>query len=136
MASWKIEGISKHPSYHGVVNSTKAMQRLKSFGGNCYLTRYSEERKEFTLSVYKPKEEDHEGKETESELFKNFNIFITKQEDEISYEVSGTDKTFKSIAELLNHYKGSHLTPHIQSIGVERVKDSEFLILNCRVYNS
>ena len=125
MAYWKIEEISKHPSYHGAITTTKAKQRLKGQRKNCYLTRYSEERREFVLSVYEGKENDHE---TESEVFRNFDISIMKEGNEISYEVSETEKKFKTVAELLEYYKRSHLTPSVKSIGMECVEDSKLLI--------
>ena len=113
------------PSFHGAISSWEAENRLRKNRGNCYLTRYSDRRGEFVLSIYKKDKEEDQG--TESEVFHNFNISITKAGDDTSHEVSGTEKKFKIMTEMLDYYKDAYIAPHIDCIGEECVNDKERL---------
>ena len=77
----------------------------------CYLTRYSEVRDEYILSVLL--REDGES------VFKNF-IIISNEND---YEISGSEEKFANLDELLEFYKKHPLLHNIDGIGEEITKD-------------
>ena len=82
---------------------------LKMKNTDCYLTRYSETREKFTLSVC-----------TRKGTFQNFEIIIEgNHKGESTYEISGTEEKFPDIAALLAFYKKNPLNPHIDEIGKE-----------------
>lgn len=77
----------------------------------CYLTRYSESREEHTLSVLRRREDE--------DIFQNFDIVIEQDRDSTSYEISGSEKKFSTIVELLDFYKDNPLNHSIDGIGDE-----------------
>ena len=109
----QLLAISSHSSYHGVMSSEEAESMLKMKNSDCYLTRYSETREKFTLSVC-----------TRKGIFQNFEIIIEgKHKGESTYEISGTEEKFPGIAALLAFYKKNPLNPHIDEIGEELVSE-------------
>lgn len=115
--TWQLKGISSHPSYHGAINKEKAEQALSKRGGNCYLTRYSQTRDQYTLSVCRKK-----GTEW---VFQNFDIIITNDDGHVAYEISGTEEKFTSIIKMLDFYKEFPLNHYVDSIGEELLKENK-----------
>lgn len=110
--------MSNHPSYHGALGGTEAERKLILGGAdNSYLTRYSEARKMYILSVLNTKGSDDEVR------LEHFNLSIKKEDDHNVYEVIGTEKKFDAILTLLDFYKSNSLTHHIDSIGEEVVSE-------------
>ena len=119
---WQLKEISDHPSYHGALKGTEAETRLIEHGAdNCYLTRYSEERKMYILSVLKTK-----GDGDEVHL-KHFNLRITKEDGHKVYEIYGTEKRFSALSLLLDFYKSNFLSHNIDSIGEEVLNEESLM---------
>lgn len=112
--TWQLREISSHPSYHGAINKEKAEHKLSKKDRTCFLTRYSEARDQYTLSVHT------KGKET---VFQNFDIIITNKDGCVAYEISGTEEKFTSLVKLLDFYKEYPLNHYIHSIGEELVNN-------------
>lgn len=71
----ELQTFFKDPSYHGAITGEEAERKLREHGGNCYLTRYSESREVYVLSVYKD----------ENQLYAQYDI---KDDDEL-FEIVG-----------------------------------------------
>lgn len=106
--------IRKHSSYHGTMNGDEAEATLQEQQGCdcCYITRYSEVRDEYILSVL--------HREEGESVFKNF-IIISNEND---YEISGSEEKFSNLDELLEFYRKHPLIHHIDGIGEEITKDA------------
>lgn len=111
--SYKIHGISGHPSYHGAMNSEDAKKKLQEHGGNCYLTRYSESQERYFLTVIRVNDEG------EDPVFGNFAINISKGKDNVTtwYEIEKTERQFRDLFELLESFKKSAVSHSIAGIG-------------------
>lgn len=109
-----LKEISYHPSYHGALSGTEAERKLiLDTADNSYLTRYSEARKMYILSVLNTNSGNDEVN------LEHFNLSIKKEDDHDVYEVIGTEKKFGDITTLLDFYKSNPLSFHIDSIGEE-----------------
>lgn len=117
IATWKIKEIITHPSYHGVISGSKAEAKLRQQDKVCYLTRYSESNKEFTLSVLGSKDDEW--------IIQNFKISIKNEKGHSVYEIPGTEVKFDDIVSLLNYYKDNPLNQFIDCIGNEVVSDKK-----------
>lgn len=113
--AWKIRKISKHPSYHGAIDRKRAEYKLSRRNSNCYLTRYSEDKDQHTLSIRRRKEEEW--------IFRNFDIVTTRNDGHVTYEIQGTEEKFDDITDLLSFYKENSLDHHIDAIGEELMND-------------
>lgn len=111
IAAWKFRKLSSHATYHGAIDTKGAESKLKKQDSNCFLTRYSESRDQYTLSVRRRREGDW--------IFRDFDIIITKEKSRTVYEISGTEEKFDDITELLNFYQDKALDNHIDGIGAE-----------------
>lgn len=106
----KIREFSNHPNFHGAIDANEAESLLRKQNINsCYLLRYSESRDEYTLSVLRNKKDKY--------VFHNFDIYIEQEEDRATYEISGSEKKFNSIAELIDFFKENPLNHSIDRIG-------------------
>ena len=117
--TWKIQAISSDSSYHRAITFEKAKEKLRDQRRDGYLTRYSKNRKQFTLTVYKRSNDEDE--EMEAEVFTNFNILMTREGDCIKFEISGTEKKLDSLVDMFTFYKYTALNPLVHGIGEECV---------------
>ena len=119
---WKVKDIKDHPSYHGAMTGNQAELKLRKYGGNCYLLRYSEKHKAFVLSVL-ARNDDEDEEELDEAFHANFTLKITKKDDgEKIYEIEGSEAHFESIYELLECYSTTPLSPTVTSIGKPCIK--------------
>ena len=102
------EMLPKHNPYQGQISKEEAERRLKKRGGHCYLTRYSENKTSYILSVYKEQR-------SLKPIIQHFKITIIKSSGKLHIE--GTDIYFNKIQELLNYYEKNPITPALSSIG-------------------
>ena len=79
----------------------------RSLGSNCYLTRYSETQESYVVSaiVY------HQGIPTPVHIKLNIDT------DNNSYSLEGTEKTFRTLDELLNYFEQNPLSHDIRELG-------------------
>lgn len=115
LPEWKIKEVGNHPSFHGAIDANAAESLLREQNMPCgHLMRYSEFREEYTLSVLRKKEDN-------KYTFHSFDIIIEQGDVEghATYEISGSEKKFSSIAILLDFYKKNPLTHSIDGIGCE-----------------
>ena len=97
--------MSEHRSYHGPLNGDEAEHILKQNAEpNCYLTRYSNNRQSYILSVINAERKSS-----------HFQLIIDN--DVPSYEIKGTQKKHNSLDDLLNYLERTPLSPTIRSIG-------------------
>ncbi len=69
--------------------------KLQEQGGNCYLTRYSETRQEYSLTVVR------------NGVFGHFDLIITVSGEYNIYEIDGSEMQSKDIFSLLKYYKNT-----------------------------
>ena len=98
--------MSPHNSYHHCIPGREAEKRLNNWGGDCYLTRYSEAKKSFVLSVHK--------QQSPKNVIKHFEIVI---DDDGKHSIRGVDKKFKNATEMLEYYERVMLDPAFTTIG-------------------
>lgn len=97
-----LKEIMRHPSFHGDLTGFKAEEKLQEHDVNCYLTRYSESRKKYSLSVAR------NGK------YAHFDLIISEFDE---YEIDGTGMQSKDIFALLAYYYEAPLSPSVDGIG-------------------
>lgn len=97
--------LEEHPSYHQCITGREAVKRLKQHGGHCYLTRYSEAKRTYILSVYQKRP---------TYAMKHFKINI---EYDGKKSIEKKQKRFDTIGELLDHYEQFRLDPAFRTIG-------------------
>ena len=98
--------MSHHNSYHHCITGKEAERRLNNWGGDCYLTRYSEARNCFVLSVHK--------QQSPKDVIKHFKILI---DEGGKHSIEGVDKKFADATEMLEHYEGVMINPAFTTIG-------------------
>ena len=97
--------MSEHRSYHGPLTGDEAEHILKqNTEPNCYLTRYSNNRQSYILSVINAEK-------------KSFHFQLIIDNDVPSYEIQGTQKKHNSLDDLLKHLERTPLSPTIRYIG-------------------
>lgn len=92
-----------HPCNHQSINRKEAERRLKLFGGDCYLIRYSEVQQTYVLSAY------HKTKHIES--IEHYEITF----DNGKYKM--IEKSFDSIESLLHYYESNTISPFWKKLG-------------------
>ena len=103
----------EHRSYHDAITGDEAERRLEQHGGHCYLTRYSQIRGCYVLSVYK----QHR---LTSAVKDHYEIVIESRK---KYRIKGKTKTFDSIQSLLGYYEQNRIDPTLRSIGLAYTED-------------
>ena len=98
--------MSHHNSYHSCITGKEAERRLNAWGGDCYLTRYSEARNCFVLSVHK--------QQSPKDVIKHFKILRDKDG---KHGIEGVDKKFADSTEMLEHYEEAMINPAFTTIG-------------------
>ena len=88
-----------------------AESTLREHGGNCYLTRYSQDKDCLRLSVMK------EGKNGAESFSEHFQINIMPDRRSEAYEIEGSDCKFDDIFDLLTFYQVHPVSLVIDSIG-------------------
>ena len=116
-----LRKITEHPSYHGAVTGSVAESILRNHGGNCFLTRYSEDKSCYRLSVIK------EGRVQHFQLLHSFG--------HATYEIEGAGITFDDINDLLAHYQSHPLDYAIETIGVCVERNSKHKVSNSSYQN-
>ena len=100
-----------HPSYHGDLDGKEAEKRLleksKSLGSNCYLTRYSQPQSSYVVSAIV----FHQGTETP------VHIKLIVDNDNNRYSLDGSEKIFSTLDELLEYFKRTPLNAEIRGLG-------------------
>lgn len=106
-----------HVSYHQAITGDEAEQRLKTCGDHCYLTRYSEAKECYMLTIYqkKPKEK-----------VKHFELSFLHSGEQKVYKIDGKTQVFDGINEMLMHYENHRIDPAFQTIG-RSITEQEFL---------
>ena len=90
-----------------------AEQKLSRHGGgNCYLIRYSEGRKDFMVSVMRRNIQN-----TSQPTYQHFILNVTKEDGHNIYEIEGSKKKFMDISSLFEFYETNPLTPSMTTIG-------------------
>ena len=101
-APLKALNIEQHQSFIGTMTSTQAKKALMEHGKiNCYLTRYSKSRKEYTLSV------KHRGK------VYHFGINSAQS----VFEIKGGGKRFRNGFDMLEYYQQYPVNINVGNIG-------------------
>ena len=103
----QIQGFSRDPSYHGAMKGKDAERKLRELGGDHYLTRYSEKREMYVLTVLR-----------KGNLV-NFDFRIKTFQDKIyvQYEIIGSEIKFGDLRKLLNFYQKTPVSHEIDGIG-------------------
>ena len=99
--------MGEHSSYHQSIPGDEAERRLRRFGGHCYLTRYSETRKCYVLSVF-------ENQKPYS-VVRHFKII----KKDGKFNIYGKSTTFDDLQSMLTHYEQNRIDPALRSIGHE-----------------
>ena len=110
MPTKELKGVSGHPSYHGVMTGEEAQQSLYENGSSCFLTRFSEDKSCYRLSVLK------KGRNNEI-IFQHFNIIVKTDMPTVLYEIEGAEEEFDDIFKLLSYYQSHPLNHQIDQIG-------------------
>ena len=105
--------MDEHHSYHQAITGKEAEERLKMCGDHCYLTRYSEARGCYILSVYT------------KQNVKHFEISFEPSGDHKVYKISGKAEEFNAIEAMLAHYENHRIDPAIKTIG-RCIKEQEW----------
>lgn len=114
--TWQLAEISKHPSYHETLETTKAeIKLLQEESDNCYLTYYCESKKAYVLSVL-------ERKPDKRTFLEHFEINMTRENKHTLYEIAGTQQKFRSIFDLLEYYEMNPVNHIISRIGTGILK--------------
>lgn len=103
--------LEEHSSYHQSITGKEAEKRLKQHGGHCYLTRYSEAKRCYILSVYQ---------KSPTYAMKHFKIVIDYSGKK---SIEKKQQKFDTIGELLTHYENSRLDPAFRNIGERYTED-------------
>ena len=98
--------ITKHRSYHNEICGKEAVKRLRVFGDHHYLTRFSENRKCYILSVCTSDED------LQFEKIKHFQLKLSDQGIKIQEK-----KQFEDLEEMLKYYETSRLDTAFPRIG-------------------
>ena len=97
-----------HPSYHGKISGKEAEQRLTEHSeGNCYLTRFSENKKSYAVSA----KISHNG------MVQPVHLVLEIDSEDSSYSLEGSRKPFQTINKLLKYYEQNPFNEEIRSIG-------------------
>lgn len=100
-----------HPSYHGILDSKEAEQRLAvagESGCNSYLTRYSETYRSYVVSV----SAWYNGSRLPPAHFQ-----LNIDTDAGYFSIEGSQKHFHTLNELLSYYEMNPISPNVRSIG-------------------
>ena len=100
--------MERHESYHRSISGEEAERRLNACGNHCYLTRYSENRRCYVLSVYQKKPVP---------ITKHFRICVDNTGDSKMYRVEGKTLEFKGMEALLREYETNPIDPAFMTIG-------------------
>jgi len=105
-----------HRSYHGKISGAETNALLFLAPEKGYITRYSEKKRRYVLSVCSPS----------LEVIQHHLLAV--DEEALSYVVMGSGISFKSIDELLDHYENNPINSSIGEIGVSysRINTWEF----------
>ena len=95
--------------YHGTISGATAIKRLKATDFDCHLIRYSKNQKKYILAVLKK----GLGEDEDNDLIEHFEIKVEGNR----CQIDGHSQTFKSLKDLLSHYKDTPLHPSIHDIG-------------------
>ena len=107
--TWQLREINNHPSYHGAMEGNESQMELKHHSESCYLTRYSERRNVYVLSVMKVS--------GGTRVFQHFTIDIRNRNNDISYEIKGADMKFKHLSDMLKFYQCNPVSHSVSNIG-------------------
>ena len=97
----------KHPSFHGELTGEEANERLNSKGIHCYLVRYSKTWKCYVLCV----------RYTKGTRAFFSHITMVVRDKKLWLDPEGEKKEFKSLDDLLSHYKKNSLNEELSNIG-------------------
>ena len=101
--SWQIEEIAQQEGYWGAMTGAMAELKLRRHGrGDCYLIRYSERQNLFVVPVMRRNIQN-----MSQPTYHHFKLNVAKED---GYEIEGSEKKFKDISLLLEHYKTNPLT--------------------------
>ena len=109
---WEIQGFSRDPSYHGVMKGKEAEDMLKEHDRDHYLTRYSEARSKYVLTIKR------------RDQVVNFDLGIETGEHGVLYEIVGTDVKFGELRKLLDFYRNNPVSHQIRGIGDYLISDN------------
>ena len=105
-----------HASYFRAITGEEAETQLKKSGHHCYLTRFSERKNCYVLSVYQKR----------PYVMKHFHIVFTDYHGQRrEYQIEGTEEAFGSLDDMLRHYEKNQIDPSLMSIG-QQVTFDEF----------
>lgn len=94
-------------SFHGPMDEKEAEMRLREHGGDCFLTRYSEAKEVYMLSVMAS------GEKIELQ------VDATKSKSLPQFSIEGREESFRSMVVLLDYYQKNSVSQNIPSIGEE-----------------
>ena len=98
--------LGEHSSYHNEITGEEAMYRLRKTGhSRCYLTRFSQDKHAYVLSVY--------WKQRHEDVQEHFELCLKDGR----CKIVGKELDFESVSELLEHYETQHISPSLPNIG-------------------
>ena len=110
--------MEEHSSHHNAITGEEAINRLKHSGlPHCYLTRYSQDKLIYVLTVY--------WKQRPMDVEEHFHL----RTEEGRCKIVGKRQEFESIEKLLEHYEKHRISPSLPTIG----KNYEFEDYNSRM---
>ena len=98
--------ITDHRSYHGAISGSEANELLNLAPEKGYLTRYSNNKKRYVLSVFYPS------------IPVVRHLLLAIDEEASSYVIQGTWKSFPGIYKLLDYYEINPLDSKLEDIGI------------------
>ena len=121
--TWQIEDITQEKSYWGPMTGSEAELKLRLHGGNCYLTRYSEMKQHYVISVSVMRRKKQQARRQRDclELY-NFKLNVTKENSHNEFEIEGTDNKFNSVSSLLEFFQKNPISHSVSSIGEPCIK--------------
>ena len=102
-------GITDHCSYHGVISSDEAKNLLLLAPEKGYITRYSDKKEKFVLSIVYPSSEGNQ---------QICHLLLAIDNEVPSYAMKGSGKSFQSVEEMLVYYETNPVNQRLSNIGI------------------
>ena len=99
------EMMDYHHSFHLAITAQEAEKRLRKCGNHCYLTRYSEIRQCYMLSVY------------QKAAMKHYEITFKHFSHHKEYLIKGKTLVFGGLENMLAYYENNAMDSSLNNIG-------------------
>ena len=98
--------MEEHTSYHNAITGEEAICRLKQSGlPHCYLTRYSQDKLIYVLTVY--------WRQRPQDVEEHFEL----RNEQGRCKIARKHQEFENLKELLEHYEQHRISPSLPNIG-------------------